>query len=216
MKHEYRNVGLFCLAITMIIFPAFWPRYFSPLLAGELDLPWIVHAHGIAMMSWCLLTIVQAFLASRGRLQLHRTLGYLSLALFSTILVLTTGLVTRSAAGVAAGLLEVAQRYDLLLFATSYGLAFYFRRRSELHLRFMVVALLGALPPAWSRFHFYYLGGFDLLDPGQSAVVLILSLLTGLSLVDRWSSGRWILPYPIAAVLVVVLQVVVSAARAGS
>lgn len=83
------------LAIGLAIFIVFGFLQFA--LRGFVDpvaAPFWVHLHGVAMLAWLALLIVQPTLVSRNNLALHRRLGWIGagLALFITALGIFTGL----------------------------------------------------------------------------------------------------------------------------
>ena len=68
-------------ALALMVFAAFTPTYLVPVAAGQFDRPSILHVHGALFFAWPVLFVVQAFLAARGRIQTHRSLGLLGIAL---------------------------------------------------------------------------------------------------------------------------------------
>ena len=76
-KRVYVPIGLLMLAIAIV---GFWPTYFSHLVNGSLDKVLVIHLHAAVFSGWLVLVIVQATLAGRGRIVLHRKIGKVGLA----------------------------------------------------------------------------------------------------------------------------------------
>lgn len=86
---------------TLFIKPSFYTRYFFVLMAvffisvcvigfgldyqainaEHIMLPWFAHVHGALLTAWLLVFLMQAVLAAKRNLQLHRRLGQISVAL---------------------------------------------------------------------------------------------------------------------------------------
>jgi len=119
--------------------------------------PWWVHVHGVAMLAWLGLLIVQPTLESRGNLDLHRRLGWAGAALATLIAVL----------GVYTGLASLVLHRFPPFFSPPYFLALTFveavtfglvvmaairkRRDTEWHRRLMIGATIVILEPALGR-----------------------------------------------------------------
>ena len=157
-RRFYVGIGMF---FTLIALVGFWPTYFGPLFQGTVDSPLLVHVHAVVYMGWLCLFIAQAALAATGRIRLHRRLGRIAIAYGSAVVVVGVltafGQFTRF---VEAGELEVAQRRllgpltDMVAFPIFFGLAVAYRRRPEIHKRFMLVATTTLLIAAVSRMSF--------------------------------------------------------------
>ena len=119
--------------------------------------PWWVHVHGVAMLAWLGLLIVQPTLEARGNLDLHRRLGWAGAALATLIAVL----------GVYTGLASLVLHRFPPFFSPPYFLALTFveavtfglvvmaairkRRDTEWHRRLMIGATIVILEPALGR-----------------------------------------------------------------
>ena len=157
-RRFYVGIGLF---FTLIALVGFWPTYFGPLFQGTVDSPLLVHIHAVVYMGWLFLFIAQAALAATGRIRLHRKLGRIGIAYGPALIVI--GILTafgQFSRLVEAGQLELAQRRllgpltDMVAFPIFFGLAVAYRRRLEIHKRFMLVATTTLLIAAVSRMSF--------------------------------------------------------------
>jgi hypothetical protein len=148
--------------IAIIVFVGFWPTYFGPLLAGTVEKPPVIHVHATVYVGWLALFITQTVFAATGRTALHIKLGRIGIAY--GVLVILMGIVVSFAMfamRVRAGLLEEATRalmgplVDMVVFAPLFATAVYFRRKSELHKRLMIVATTALLIAAVGRMPFF-------------------------------------------------------------
>lgn len=119
--------------------------------------PWWLHAHGLSMVAWLGLLVIQNGLAQIGRIGLHRRLGTIAVALVPIILVL--GVLT-GYNGVALGRVPPFWSNSFLLalaivqVAAFGGLVFaalLLRRNTEWHRRLMLGATIVILKAALDR-----------------------------------------------------------------
>jgi len=118
-------------------------------------LPPRVLIHATLFASWLTLFLVQTLLVAVGRVTLHRRLGILS-ALIATTMILSAPPLALSAArrGTLPGdplVFLLVILLDVAFFGVFLGAALYFRRQSERHKRFMLLATTSLLPPGISR-----------------------------------------------------------------
>ncbi|MCO4099187.1 MAG: hypothetical protein HEQ38_07235 [Gemmatimonas sp.] len=136
------------IALALATFGGFWFTYFGPRIAGTYPtVSAAVHVHGWSFFGWYLLLPLQAAFMHTRRVQLHRTLGWASVALASLMVatgLLVIGVQMQIAASSAEptfftffGLMVFA---TLVLFAGFYGAALWLRRNGAYHKRFMLVA----------------------------------------------------------------------------
>ncbi|UKK84012.1 adenylate cyclase [Sphingopyxis sp. BSN-002] len=146
------------MAIGLAVFIIFGFLQFA--LRGFVDpvaAPWWVHLHGVAMLAWLALLVVQPTLETRGNLDLHRRLGWAGAALATLIAIL----------GVYTGLASLVLNRFPPFFTPPYFLALTFveavtfglvvmaairkRRDTEWHRRLMIGATIVILEPALGR-----------------------------------------------------------------
>jgi hypothetical protein len=140
------------VAITAVVAVGFAPSYFlRPFVAHTDSLTLLVHVHGALLTAWIALFIVQVALVAVGRTDLHRRLGTLGIALVPLIF----------AVGVPMSLVAAKLGEDhmpgpplpalaLVLasfveFATLAGTGLWYRSRSDIHKRLMLMASLTAM-----------------------------------------------------------------------
>lgn len=134
------------LIATMAII-GFWPTYLQPLLTGASEARQVIHFHATVYFGWLALFMVQAWFAASGRLALHMKVGRVGM-IYGCAMILVGLLVTFSqfADRVAAGDFAQAQSRllypftDMLIFPVFFGAAIAYRRKPEIHKRWMIVA----------------------------------------------------------------------------
>ena len=140
----------YIMASTLIALMAvigFWPTYLQPLVTGASEAGQVIHFHATVYFGWLALFVAQAWLAASGRLALHMKVGKVGMY-YGTAMILVGLLVTFSQFGdrVVAGDLQQAQSrllypfIDMLIFPAFFGAAIAYRRKPEIHKRWMIVA----------------------------------------------------------------------------
>jgi uncharacterized membrane protein len=188
---------------------AFWPGYLSRL--GQPIDPY-THAHALAMTAWMVLLIVQPLLVSRGHRDLHRALGKGSVALAAAVVVASLLLAhERLASRNDADFTRIAHTFYLpvsavVLFVVTYALGVLYRRRREVHGRFMMATLVSGMDPIFARLAYYSAPSLaerthELISIG----VIHAILLTLIWRERRQHHGRWM--FPLVLALTATLQV---------
>lgn len=192
--------------MALIAVVGFWPTYYGPLARLSLTQSPLIHLHALVFTGWLALFSAQAVLAATGRLRWHLRLGRVGMAygVAVAIMGLTTG-VMRAAAlprgGQAEGLLYVAV-VDMLVFASFFGAALWFRRRPEAHKRLMTVAATTLLVAAVGRMPF--------LPPapgGLAVMFLVWSSPVLLAVAHDWRHQRGVHPVYVAGLVVFAFRV---------
>lgn len=131
---------------------------------GVVETDWVVHLHAVVFVGWMAFLLMQTILVARGRTRTHMALGrYGGIAL--GILVLVVGILinyVQARAAVSEGLVTWAEWpqilmiaiegwVSLLLFTGLLGLGLLYRRRPEVHRRYMVFATIMIVFAATSR-----------------------------------------------------------------
>lgn len=151
----YLYLGVFFLAVALT---GFAKTFFVPLARGSFSAPWIIYAHGACLFAWLLLFIAQSVLVRLRKIKAHRLAGQcgavLALAIF----------VSGYAVGAFATRRDLAAGetwpygafvntvIEMIVFGTLVGLALRTTHRPESHIRYLVLAMITVLGPAWFRF----------------------------------------------------------------
>lgn len=150
-KHFYIGMGLLLMAL---LFAAFGTRYFGRAFTELPPLRMHVHVHALLFTAWVLLFIVQAGLIRSGQTALHRRLGIAGFVMAAVIV--AVGWYTaiegarnghNPARAPNALVFMVVPAADIALFAMFVAAGWLARRRRELHMRLMLLAMLGGF--AW-------------------------------------------------------------------
>jgi hypothetical protein len=136
-----------------------------PIARGTFAAPAVVHVHGAFALAWVLLFIVQPLLVRWRRLRWHRRLGWVAmpLAIGVALTMIPAGFyqATRDAAAGAgptgiSTLLGVFTSGALFVGLVAAGIIA--RRDREAHARWLLLATLVVLWPAWFRVRHYFPG----------------------------------------------------------
>jgi len=119
---------------------------------------WIKHFHGMMMMGWVLMLLLQPILILKGKIKWHHMVGRLSYVLAPLVL-LSLWLITHERfygilgqQGYTAALAHLALNFpNIIFFALLYSLAIYYRRDSALHIPFMCGTAILLIGPALAR-----------------------------------------------------------------
>lgn len=120
--------------------------------------PPILYIHAAIFTGWVLLFVAQVALVRLRRVAWHRRLGLFGMllgALMPMVGIATALAMTRlrRAEGSTGGeAFLVISLFDMLAFATTFGLAMRWRRRPEYHRRLLVMATCGLTVAAFARF----------------------------------------------------------------
>jgi len=157
MQKVYRNTSLF---IILIMFGVLWGFYrvYSSQFPNFIDKTVTIHIHGVVLMMWMVLLIVQPLLISTGRTKLHRTIGKVSwvlgpLVILMLFLVGRNSFIRHSPFVPEKDLLEdiVLDMRGLLSFAIFWALAMIYRKDSSVHMRYMIATGIIAIGPGVGR-----------------------------------------------------------------
>src|ERR1700687_3116062 len=134
-------------ARTFFLSPSFDARPLIPLLIRQ----WIVFS------SWLVLFLTQTTLVAANRTRIHRRLGVAG-AVIATLMVVIgtiTAIIRAKGPSPVPGVNPLSfltiPLGDIFMFALIVGAGFYFRRRSDVHKRLMLLATIAILPAAVAR-----------------------------------------------------------------
>lgn len=209
----YKKSHLYFLAFFACMLAAFWYTYFTRLFEQE---TWRQHAHGIALILWCLMLVGQPLLILAKQFAWHRRVGRLSYLLVPVLLLTTLDLLkyrlAKSPQLTAGDFAFVALVVNALIaFGILYGLAIYFRKRPVIHARFMVATAFPMFTPITDRILFIYfpsVAPYLPLMEGQpnapiAGFLLADVMLVGLSVWDWVAHKRWnVFPFALVVLLV--------------
>lgn len=195
MDKKYRYLGYFFLLFIPLVFFGFYKTYFIQFPAFKNVKHDYIHIHFAIATVWVLLVIVQPFLIVNKKIAWHRKLGKLSYIIFPLLILSFVPMVvtklksdTPKDAFFAIG--------DGTLLVLFYCLAIYYRRKSTVHMRYMIAAALVLLGPTVGRILPNLLGFGDIATQNIQFAI-IQSILIALVLFDMKNKRKYF-PYLIA------------------
>lgn len=155
-RAEHRFYSLIAIGAIAVVFAGFARTYYLKLAFGTPPLPTLVQLHGLVMTLWFLLFVVQTQLVAAQRTDLHRRLGVFGGVLAIGVLILGPLVAVNAARlGHSPGppplIFMVVPLFDMLVFAILVGCGLYFRHRSDIHKRLMLLSCVGLLTAAIAR-----------------------------------------------------------------
>lgn len=195
----YRNAIYWFALLLLILVAGFWESYFSQLGRGSLHISH--HVHGIAMLLWVLLLMMQSWLIRSGRRTGHRFLGRSSLILAPVIvgsgLWVNFYIMAGAPEPITDGLLGAYWFgfFLMLTFTVLHGMGFIHRRRLQLHARYMAATALVFVTPGLGRAWFNYLYPLTGWEPTATRVTAVPLLIGVWLLLRDWRDGRTVKPY---------------------
>lgn len=182
-KVQRPQIFLFLAAIGIwAAIIGFAKTFFLPLLSGTFSAPLLIYVHGAILFGWVFFFAAQSLWIHRRDIRLHRRMGWLGAGLAAGVVISTLGVGhLASLRTAAAGNIDLANREFLVIvlemaaFAAIIGAAFALRRRTDIHKRLMLLALIASLGPAWFRFRHYF--------PAVENPIFLFSLLIADSLI---------------------------------
>jgi uncharacterized membrane protein YozB (DUF420 family) len=182
------------MALTVLV--GFGQTYYLRLLSGTPTtltggaITPIVQLHGIAFSAWVLLFVAQTLLVASRRVHVHRRLGFASIALAATMVVVGLRTAIEAARkgaappGVDSLTCLVVPFFDLVLFTGFVSAALLKRRDKEAHKRLMILAYVSIITAAVAR-----MPGILPFGPLVFFGISFLFVVAGI-VYDRTSRGR--------------------------
>jgi hypothetical protein len=178
-RHRDRFFLGMAVAAVVSMLLGFARTYYLKAVFPTPSFPALFHIHGALFTTWMFLLVLQVSLVATRRTALHRRVGWIGLPLMVQMAV--TGTLVSIAAARGRGPVSAAVRRGeltwvpigitptellfmnlvaMLLFAVFAAAGLAFRRRPEVHKRFMMLATIGLLPAAIGRAAITLLGVF--------------------------------------------------------
>jgi hypothetical protein len=209
-KTLYQRSYLYFIVFFLFMLAAFWLTYFTKLLSQD---NYRLHTHGITLILWCSMLIVQPYLIRTNQYALHKTIGKFSyllvpLMIFTTIDLLHHRLHINPSLGTMDFFFVALVINALIAFIILFGLAIYHRKRPTIHARYMLCTALPMFTPITDRIIFIYLPSLVKYLPTieQNPIAPVVGfamadlILIGLSIWDWKSHKRWNV-FPVALVI---------------
>ncbi len=171
----------------------------------------IMHFHGMMMMGWVWMLLLQPILILKGKIQLHRRIGSLSYVLAPLVLIslylvnkdqYNSISVNQSQSAAIAGLALTLP--EAVVFAVLYSLAIFYRHRPALHMRLMCSTAFLLINPALGRMFRTY---FDFKSGFAVSSLIVLSLVGVIVIVDSLRTKR-VSPFIVAFVFLLLHRII--------
>ena len=191
MEKQYKNISWFFLLIFVVVIIGFFKSYFG-LFPSFKDVDTTMHFHGIALSLWFVLLIIQPVLIRMKQISLHRLLGKFSYVLVPIIIysmiLITKHMYSREGPSTMTEKERLADLFlplsQMLAFTVLYILAMVNRRKTHLHLRYIITCSLVLLAPGLERIPIYWFA-----QPEQQSTLFAFTItdlaLVGLIFYDR-------------------------------
>ena len=160
------KVSLFLLIGIIGLFGAFtgfMGTFFIPVSAGSFKAPFLIYFHGAFAFSWIILFVTQTFLIRYRNYKTHILLGSIGVLIaIGTALTMVPAGMFATSKDLAKGMGDMAYAQtagscsSAALFLTLVFLAVINRMNPDFHKRFMLLATIVVLWPAWFRFRHYF------------------------------------------------------------
>jgi hypothetical protein len=152
--------------LLAVVIAGFSRTFFGRAFLDVPPIPWYLIVHGFVLVSWFVLVVAQTSLVAAHRTDLHRRLGVLGAFVAAAVVVVALVALVRYPASVNAQgsafdgasldplLVRTIAWTDLAALATFViyvAAALYWRRRSDVHKRLMLLASIAILGPAVGR-----------------------------------------------------------------
>ncbi len=174
---KYFYFAMSLLAVALVV-SGFGRTVDANLVHADIPRPFILWVHAAAFSAWVLFFVLQSALVRTHNVRVHRTLGWFGAALgaFMVPLGITTAVImarfkVHQLHQSDAALFLSVPFLDMTCFATFFALAVYWRRKSELHRRFIFIATSVLLAAAFGRLP--YLDHSSFFYAGVDAVILL-------------------------------------------
>ena len=146
------------MVLALIVFAGFTRTFY---LRAWFDVPpitMLLHLHAIAFTAWFVLFVIQTRLIAAQNYKTHMQLGIAGVVIAGlvTILGFATAIISAGAPrvrpmGMNSQQFVIVPLVAITLFAVFVGAAVAYRRRADLHKRFMILAMIAVLGPPVAR-----------------------------------------------------------------
>jgi hypothetical protein len=198
---------LITAALVAFVVVGFARTYYSRILIDPPPLTTLLHLHAAVFTAWMALFLAQAVLVAAHRVDLHRKLGIASaifagvVFVFGVLSVLQTTISSHvSPSGLAPPQFSIIGFTSIGLFGAFIALGVIYRRRPDLHRRFMILGFIASISPATAR----VLRLLDVQMYRDSLIPLCAALFIAACLVYDWRKHRVVHPAYVFGGLVIV------------
>jgi hypothetical protein len=218
-RSPYENLWIVLALLVPAVLLAFAPTYFKGVTVSR-PVTALVHLHTALMVLWVLLLISQAWLIRARQYRIHRWTGRSSFIIVPLIVVVTLMLshetLNRGPITMPAARGDIFTWGQVVPFVLAWALALMYRRRTTIHVRYMISTIFAAGSAIVFRIignWFAWLPGMNLAENPENfdnaaaatGTVLVLMLL-GLIAVD-WRLGIRRSPFWLVTVTTLIMYI---------
>ncbi len=211
MQLSIRYSIAFTVFIFIIAHVGFYKKYIA-LFPTFTDVSGVTHYHATLMFLWLALLVIQPVLILNGKITWHKIIGKTTY-LIAPLLVVSMFLITNQ--GYLSKLKRMTQveAYanmsanipDFFAFALLYGLAIYYRKKTDWHARFMIATIFPIIGAAIVRI---LMRNFGVSSPMAFSTVMYLSDVMCLIFLVADLKSKKYQPYLIALIILIVEQLI--------
>lgn len=214
-RSAYHDVWIILALLIPATLLAFAPTYFKGLTFSQLPVTTLVHLHAAVMVLWVFLLISQAWLIRAKQYRIHRWTGRSSFVLVPLI-VLVTLMLDRESLNRKPEVTTFDARIEiffwgqLIPFVMAWALALMYRRRTPIHMRYMVSTVFAAGTAFMARIilnWFAWLPGMDNINNTVAANGAVLLLMLLALIANDWRLGIGRSPFWLVAITTLIAQI---------
>ena len=209
-KQPFRNVYIYFALLFPAALLAFAKYYFAGVTFSGKPLTVLVHVHAALMTLWLSMLVAQAWFIRTRRFRQHRWVGRSSYVIAPVIIVATLlavlGERNINAVDARTKIFGLGMTME---FAVTWGLAILYRRRTSVHVRFIIsttFAMGSAVVFRILRNWFGWVPGLESLEGLAVANVMILVLPLLALIASDWRAGLRLSPFWVVTILIGVMH----------
>lgn len=177
-SESWLALSIFLLLVGLAVL-GFAPSYLNATTFSGMTFTTLVHLHGVLMILWLTMLVAQPWLIATRRTDLHRNFGrasYLVVPLVIAVIFATAHEQLGREAEINSDVarLQVLTWGQAIGFGGAWALALMYRRRSNIHMRFMVSTAFAIGGAAVARVLINWVPGLQAADPALAATAAVL------------------------------------------
>ena len=206
----FRNVYIYFALLIPASVLAFAKSFFAGVTFSGKSLTVLLHVHTALMVLWLLMLIAQGWFIRTKRFQLHRWVGRSSYVIAPVVILFGLATVHEKFNRTAEALTFQDARIEtfgfgqILAFAVTWGLAILYRKRTPLHVRFMISTAFAVATAILFRILFAWVFNLniDALDAVAALNWTLLTLLLLALIAMDWRIGMKRSPFWVVTILI--------------
>lgn len=210
---KYRVLPFTFFVLIMFVILAFWKSYFGIINNLPETATLKIHAHTSIMLLWLLMLLIQASLIKTKRFKLHRWIGRTSFIIAPLLiwmgLVLIHEVFNRMPGDVPieTARLNVYSFGQLIAFIVTWGLAIWYHKRTELHMRFMISTAFAAGTAIVFRIFFFWIPNFNTVGAALTGSWILMTILLLVLIFFDWKNGIKKSAYWVVTILISLMHI---------